>query len=194
METIIKYRCEYCGEESVEQKVIAVCEDRCERHETFLNVKRLGDIQAETYLDSIRLRACSIPHLFEIILDEEDLILAAVERLYFANDRRPPRMYDFRFEHVHFTSAEKPWKEERMTHSAPIGQRKCPMWPDDKATSSLATSVRVHFNQKGSRKKIDIYEKYIKYIPGINTGSGGGCEHVNYYLTLWKEDFPLMNA
>ncbi|CAL9983027.1 hypothetical protein VPHD480_0251 [Vibrio phage D480] len=192
METLTTYRCEYCGEISPEQKVIAICEDRCARHKTFLDVKRLGDIQAEAYLDSIRLRACSIPHLFKIILDEEDLIMAAVERLHFVDKRPPPRMYNFSYEHVHFTNAYQPFKEDRMTHSSPIGKPRCPQWPKEATVSGLAAAVRINFKQKGNKKRIDIYEKYIQYIPGINTGTGGGCESVNIYLTLWKEDFPLM--
>lgn len=194
MKSNTTYTCEFCGAESGDKKEMIIHEDRCERADTFKKVEAFRDARAGAYLDTIRMRATSISHLFKIILAEEDLIRDAVQQLHFKNARKLSRMYNFRWEHVHFTNLYNPWKKEFMSHSAPVGEDCCPMWSEGDISDkySIASAVRIHFDQKGATKVFDKYKKYIGYIPGINTGSGGGVESVDIYLTLWKSDFPLM--
>ncbi len=193
MITDATYTCEYCGAHSTSQKEIAICEDRCARHKTFLDVEAIREAQAYAYLDTIRLRAVSFEHLFKMIIDEEDMIREAVKLLYYKDKRQPPRMYNFNWEFCHFCNVGIQFRKECMTHSAPIGQKKHGIGCDyESRRYSPASSIRIHFNHKGSRKEVDAYEKYIGHIPGVNTGSGGGVEKVNYYCTLWAEDFPLI--
>lgn len=189
--------CDYCDFQSILQGEVAAHEKRCRQHDTFLKVKAIQQAQASKYLDTIRLRACSFKHLFEIIQDEEDMIIEAVHVLhYYGEERKTPRMMNVRWEYCLFSTQHKPFIEARMTHSAPVGENTCSMWSENKEDikRGLACNIRCHWEQQGSRKSFDLYRKYLGHIPGVNCGSGGGVGQCNSYLTLWKDDFPLIRG
>ncbi|AGN30258.1 hypothetical protein VPFG_00259 [Vibrio phage nt-1] len=189
--------CDYCDFQSILEREVAAHEKVCAAVKTFNDVKAIQQAQAHAYLDTIRLRACSFKHLFDIILDEEDMIIEAVHVLhYYGEERKTPRMMNFRWEFCHFCHEYQQFRDERKTHSAPVGEKTCPMWSENREDIKfgLASSIRCHWEHQGNRKKFDLYRKYIGRIPGINCGTGGGVEKCDSYLTLWKDDFPLIRG
>lgn len=187
--------CDYCDFQSILPREVEAHEKRCAQHNMFLKVKDIQQAQAQAYLDTIRLRACSFKHLFEIIQDEEDMIIEAVQTLHFyGEERKAPRMMNFKWKYCHFCHEYEQFREQRKTHSAPVGEKTCPMWSENKEDikSGLACAIECIWEHQGSRKSVDRYRNYLGYIPGVNTGSGGGVDKVHYYLTLWKDDFPLI--
>ena len=95
------------------------------------------------------------------------------------------KRHQYSLSNVKFTQMH--WTTISATHCAPIG-RKTSGWSKGKAETFSGWVGQISFRQKHWPSfASDVFKD-----TGINTGSGGGGDVLEYSVTLFAEDFPML--
>lgn len=193
MITIDSYKCECCGTIRESKDEMDIHETVCIAHKEHVEEMLSMKAKAYEYLNTFRHRALSVKHLFKLIDDEMPQVLEAYNTLkHFYNrnaSTNPLRNFTWK---PHGFAAETRPDMHPMTHSAPVGLDKCPMYPQELKTEALAFEIELFFDVE---RPSDLWS-VLDAIPGINTGSAGNWRESDFhaYITFWVEDFPLFEA
>ena len=195
MNTITAYECSFCGFLSKNKLEIESHEMGCMLTHLYKENKDKEQKIAKSYLDSFRKKSRTLTELFTFIEQEQDQIIEAIKVLkFYRKNIRIAKIKEFTFSNHGFSSPDKP-DSKRMTHSAPVGMPKLPMYPyPEDVEDPLAFDIEIFYEledayKRGSGLK---HENILDFIGGINTSGGGSCgDGYHAYSTFWIQDFPL---